>query len=164
MSASDIIVTKFMKKNVLIPMWVIYSVIAVVLVAIIVVVISKSGSSKTVVRQGPVYQPMANFSVGSNGDTRISGVVITAINSGTITATSTINKIPTTFTINTDRKTVVHKLNATSTLSKLSVGDVLTVAGTIQDLNPNLTLLAKDIRSVGYYGGPQVPKPTTTKK
>lgn len=151
-----------MKKNVLIPLWVIYSVIAVILLAIIIVFVSKSGS-KTTLRQGPVYQPMANFSVGSNGDTRISGVVITAINSGAITATSTINKIPTTFTINTDRKTIVHKLNATSSVSKLAVGDVLTVAGTLQDLNPNVTVLAKDIRSIGYYGGPQVPK-TTTKK
>ena len=83
--------------------------------------------------------------------------------------------------INSDSKTSIKKNNATSTVKKLVVGDVLMVSGTLQGFGETITVLAKDIRTIGYYqpGAPAMnaparppvpvknttpPKATTTQK
>ena len=137
---------------------------AIVIVLLLIIIVSNlSGSKQTPkVIPRPIGQLSTNFSIGSNGDVRVSGIAINAINNGVIFATSTINEKAIAFMINSDSNTLIKKNNATSTVKKLSVGDVLMVSGTLQGFGETITILAKDIRTIGYYqpGAPAMNGPT----
>lgn len=133
------------------PLYLIIGAIVVVLLLIIIISNISGGKKTPKVISRPIGQLSTNFSVGSTGDVRISGIAINAINNGVIFATSTINEKAIAFVINSNSDTLIKKNNATSTVKKLAVGDVLMISGTLQGFGETITVLAKEIRTIGYY-------------
>lgn len=136
------------------------AIVALVVIFIIIALVRGFGGNKTVNKNIPRFstQPTVSFSVGGKGDARVSGIVINGNSSGTITATSTINKKPISFIIKTNKSTLVRKGNATSSVSRLVNSDIITVTGVIENFGDTITLTAKDIRALGTYGPSQIKK------
>lgn len=120
-------------------------IVVIILVATLFFVVNKkeNNSNKNLNRTIP---SSLNIS-GGNGEIRIIGIKIEKIKKNNIEALGRINNNDISFDLKLDGNTVVKKVNATSTIDDLKVGDIIFVTGTFEKFTPNLTVLVKEIRS-----------------
>lgn len=124
----------------------------VIILIIIIIVVSRSHTNTSPAVKNAIVQnhlPFANVMINGTGDSRLFGVVLDSRNGSVITAKGTLNNSPTSFTINTDNNTTVHRQNATSSLNQLQSGDILMITGSFQSFTPTLTFDAHDIKTFG---------------
>ena len=107
-------------------------------------------AAKNALRRFP--QGSTALTINGDGSVRVFGIQITSINGNEITASGTASGAPVALTLTTDAATTFHVLNATSSLSNLSVGDMVMIVGTFQGFNPNVAVAASDIRTLGLAG------------
>jgi hypothetical protein len=136
---------------------IISAIVVLVLAVFIFNIVSNYVEKSKEVKVPPAHQvgPLsASFSIGGNGEIRVSGIMVTEISGDRIMASSSISNSPVKFVINTNKNTMIRRGNATSSVSKLQTGDVLIVAGTLESFEQPITFLAKDIRTASSYGTP----------
>ncbi len=85
--------------------------------------------------------------ISDNGNVLMRGAKVTKINGSTITAANTWGSATLSWTVNTNSNTsFIRRFGGTSSLSEISVGDIVSVQGTLVTTTSELTIQAKTVK------------------